>query len=97
MSKRTELARMIAAVDQLAEAMKKKLRKKAREGRSGGLDPANRYMVENYLMNHVYRLSSICPHCRVSSGEHDHDEAARQAIDVANLAMMLWVMGGKPR
>lgn len=81
MNKREELNTMLAAVDELALAMKKKLRAKAREGRAGGLDPMNLGLVKRLLREHVSRLC---------------DDESRQAPDVCNLAMMLWVIGGKP-
>lgn len=91
MKKREELRKMIEAVDRLGDAMKKKLRAKARDGYSGGLDPKYRANVAKALMEHAEKLSGHCIHCGVSDGEHDHEDAARQAIDVANLALMLWV------
>jgi hypothetical protein len=90
--KRTELRLMIAAVDAMAVEMKKKLRAKARDGYSGGLDRGYRDVVAKNLMEHAERLTGYCLHCEVMDGEHDHEEEARQAIDVANLAMMLWAI-----
>jgi len=96
MNKRAELKVMLAAVDRLAIEMKKKLRQKASEGYSGGLVRINRYEVAKKLQEHAERLTGICPHCLASDGEHDDEEEARQAVDVCNLAMMLWVMDGSP-
>lgn len=84
---------MLAAVDTLAAEMKKKLRQKAREGYHGGLEPGSWYMVSKLLHDHVDRLTGLCPHCRSHDGEHEREEGARQAVDVCNLAMMLWVLG----
>jgi hypothetical protein len=97
MNKHAELKAMLAAVDRLAMEMKKKLRQKANEGYSGGLVPINRYDVAKKLQEHAERLTGVCPHCFASDGEHDADENARQAIDVCNLAMMLWVIDGSPK
>ncbi len=83
---------MLAAVDRLAAEMKKKLRQKAAEGYSGGLQFDNRYMVAKMLQEHVERLTGLCPSCKAIDGDHDREESARQAIDVCNLAMMLWVI-----
>lgn len=94
MTKKEELDRMLAAVDELAHEMKKKLRQKAREGYSGGLDPSSKFEVAKKLQEHVVRLTGICPHCESTDGEHDHEEGAHQAVDVCNLAMMLWVVNG---
>lgn len=96
MNKREELNTMLAAVDLLAAEMKKKLRAKAREGYSGGLAPAYAATVGKKLMEHAERLTGHCLHCGVQDGDHDREAEARQAIDVCNLAMMLWVQGGKP-
>jgi hypothetical protein len=85
---------MLHAVDQLAAAMKKKLREKARDGYGGGLDPSFKYQVAKSLQAHIVQLTGMCPHCESSDGEHDHKEGARHAIDVCNLAMMLWVVNG---
>jgi hypothetical protein len=89
---RQELTVMLDAVDRLAVDMKKKLRQKAREGYRGGLDRGSSYMVAKMLHEHVDRLTGLCPHCKALDGEHDSEENARQAIDVCNLAMMLWVI-----
>lgn len=83
---------MLTAVDRLAAEMKKKLRQKAREGYSGGLDPLSHYTVVKKLHEHVNRLTGMCPHCEALDGEHDREDSARQAVDVCNLAMMLWVL-----
>ena len=102
MDKRTELKAMLAAVDRLAVEMKRKLRAKAREGYGGGLDPAFSVNVGKSLMEHAERLTGYCLHCEAQDGEHDLQDEARQAIDVCNLAMMLWVIdtpsgdSGKP-
>lgn len=91
-NKRAELKAMLAAVDRLAAEMKKKLRDKARQGYSGGLNPDSWYEVSKMLHDHVNRLTGLCPHCEAHDGDHDGKESARQAIDVCNLAMMLWVI-----
>ncbi len=93
MDKRTELKTMLAAVDRLAVKMKKKLRAKAREGYSGGLDPTFSTNVGKSLMEHAERLTGYCLHCEVQDGEHELEDEAQQAVDVCNLAMMLWVVG----
>lgn len=92
MTKNQELKMMLFGVDRLAAEMKKKLRAKAREGYSGGLRDDSWYMVSKMLHEHVNRLTGLCPHCHAHDGDHDEEEAARQAIDVCNLAMMLWVI-----
>ena len=81
MNKDDELSAMMGGCDLMAMRMKQKLRRKAREGRAGGLDAANRAMVKKLMREHVSRLCG---------GE------GQQAIDVCNLAMMLWVMDGSP-
>jgi hypothetical protein len=81
-----ELQTMIDAVDLLADDMKKKLRRKARQGYHGGLDPANRRTVAHRLHEHASRLTTL--------GDAG---SARQAVDVCNLALMLWILGGLPR
>jgi len=73
-AKNNELRSMLRKVDRLAKAMKRKLRLKANHGFSGGLDPAYRTNVENKLFIHVLREAR---------GEN-------QAVDICNLAMMLW-------
>lgn len=83
MNKREELKAMCGAVDELAAKMKKKLRAKAREGYSGGLKDVYRRSVSSKLHQHSWRLT-------------EEFEGAKQAVDVCNLAMMLWVLGGKP-
>ena len=92
MNKRAELNAMLAAVDRLAGEMKKKLRQKAREGYSGGIQRINRHTVAEKLQEHVERLTGVCPHCNSHDGQHDPAEGAQQAVDVCNLAMMLWMM-----
>lgn len=83
---------MVEAVDEMAALMKAKLVDKARQGYSGGLDRDYALRVERKLREHVDRLTVFCPHC-----SHGDDGDPVQAIDVANLAMMLWVQGGKPK
>ena len=94
MNKREELQTMLRAVDALAVAMKKKLREKARDGYGGGLDPSFKFEVAKNLQKHVVQLTGLCPHCESTDGDHDHEEEAHQAVDVCNLAMMLWVVNG---
>ena len=72
-----ELKEMLKKVDRYAKAMKAKLRLKAKQGFSGGLDPAFRNNVENKLFTHV---------ARQIRGEN-------QSVDIGNLAMMLWKEG----
>ena len=96
MSKHAELESIIAAVDEMAVKMKAKLREKAREGYSGGLTPSFRTVVAEKLIEHAETLTGTCPHCHSHDGEHDHEEGAEQAVDVCNLALMLWVQAGKP-
>lgn len=85
LSKKDELSAMMGGVDLLAARMKAKLKQKAREGFSGGLDQDNLFAVKNRLRDHVDRLTG---HGAVSS--------PKQAVDVCNLAMMLWVQAGSP-
>lgn len=94
-SKKAELARMLAGVDEMAEAMKAKLRAKARAGYEGGLDPTNRWNVARKLEEHVETLVGRCAHCKHGFGEHPR-ERARQAVDVCNLALMLWLVDSRP-
>lgn len=93
MNQRAELKAMLKAVDRLAVEMKKKLRAKAAQGYHGGLDPLYRSEVAKKLQEHVERLTGQCPHCHSNDGDHDAEEGARQAVDVCNLAMMLWLGG----
>ena len=81
MNKKQELSAMQGGADLMAIRMKSKLRTKAKEGRSGGLEACHAEMVRRLLREHVERLCN---------GE------ARQAVDVCNLAMMLWVQAGSP-
>ena len=96
MNKREELKAMLANVDELASKMKAKLRNKARDGYSGGLQQEFAPNVGKSLMDHAERLTGHCLHCGVKNGDHEYEEGAEQAVDVCNLAMMLWVIGGKP-
>lgn len=92
MNKRQELKAMLAGVDQIAVLMKKKLRMKYREGFSGGLKPTSYALVARMLHEHVERLTGVCPHCNAQDNCHERDDTRRQAVDICNLAMMLWVM-----
>jgi UDP-N-acetyl-D-mannosaminuronic acid transferase (WecB/TagA/CpsF family) len=93
MNKKDEIRNMLESVDEIAVLMKKKLTAKYRAGWSGGLDPDNIENVEHKLREHVEQLIGRCPHC---GHRHEEEEGqVRQAIDVANLAMMLWVIGGR--
>jgi hypothetical protein len=94
-----ELKAMCTAVDQLARAMKAKLRRKARQGRAGGLDEMNHMAVRQQLHEHFEQFTghryvrlfpADSPLLRRLAGP-DY----RQAIDVANLTMMLWAQTGK--
>lgn len=69
-----ELAALNAAVDAFAEAMKAKLAAKAKEGLTGWHSPAFGRLI-------VSRL-----HSRANLIEFDR----KQAVDIANLSMMLW-------
>jgi hypothetical protein len=93
-TKSDELRLMLDATNELAAAMQAKLVRKRRAGFFGGLDPENRPAVVQKLREHVDELIGECDHCSAVVGD---GPAPRQAIDVANLAMMLWVQGGKPR
>ena len=92
MNQREELRAMILAVDRIADAMKKKLREKAAQGYHGGLDRSFRDEVVKKLHEHVDRLTGYCRCCGTHDGDHDHEDGARQAVDVCNLALMLWVV-----
>jgi hypothetical protein len=99
MKKSEELAALCAAVDELAAAMKAKLRRKAREGYRGGLDESNHNMVRSKLHGHYERLVG---HHYMRTDDIPPGRATRapdyqQAVDVANLVMMLWAQAGKPR
>ena len=72
---------MLEGVDAFAVAMKEKLILKAFEGRHGGLDGSSRPNVAQSLEEHTQRA-------------HGH---AGQEVDIANLAMMLWVTRGGDR
>ena len=85
-SKRAELKKMVETVDRLADAMKRKLRRKFAEGYSGGLHIGNLEIIERTLFEHVERLTGRCPSCRAPHSGRD----PKQAVDVANIAMMLW-------
>jgi hypothetical protein len=87
-----ELKAMLEGVDRFADAMKAKLRRKAAEGYHGGFSRRHHREVERLLMEHVGRLSARCSCCGARADESE----PRQAIDVANLAMMLWHIGGRP-
>lgn len=96
-SERAELKLMIEAVDRFSDDMKRKLRLKAAQGYSGGLSSSNRRRVAKKLNEHVDRLIGVCECCGRDRKEEKVSDRARQAVDVANLAMMLWVMAGSPR
>jgi hypothetical protein len=69
-----EIARLNTAVDQFAAAMKARLAEKAKEGWSGWDDPSNVSDIYTALLAHAAGVPL----------------AARQEVDVANFAMMLW-------
>lgn|GEM_PF-1486003 len=69
-----EIARLNAAVDQFAAAMKARLAEKARAGWTGWDDPANVSEIYTALLAHAAGVPM----------------AAGQEVDVANFAMMLW-------
>lgn len=83
-----EFDAMLAGVDRMAEAMKKRLRQKRAAGYRGGLDPAYRDEVAKKLRDHVEHIAG-CPHC--GAGAEKQDETFAHAVDIANLAMMLGV------
>lgn len=66
-----ELKTMLAAVDQLAAEMKDKLREKAAQGYSGGLDPAYADNVRASLKRHVVRLTTACRRASRSKAHYD--------------------------
>jgi len=88
MNKREELKAMIEGVDRMADAMKRKLRMKARKDYSGGLDPDYKQNVARKLHEHTEELVGSCPICGKGT-----DGDAAQAVDVCNLALMLWLQG----
>lgn len=90
-NKRKELEAMIAGVDRLAEAMKKRLRQKARQGFCGGLDSDYRDEVVEKLREHVEHITG-CPCC--GAGAEKNDDTFAHAVDIANLAMMLGLQDG---
>lgn len=69
-----ELAALNAAVDASAEAMKIKLAAKAREGWTGWNSPA----FDGMIVSRLISKSNLV--------EFDR----KQAVDIANLSMMLW-------
>ncbi len=69
-----ELAALNAAVDAFAEAMKAKLAAKAKEGWTGWSSPAFDGMIVSRLIK------------KANLVEFDR----KQAVDIANLSMMLW-------
>jgi hypothetical protein len=69
-----ELAALNEAVDAFAKAMKAKLAKKAREGWTGWHSPAFAGMIVSRLIK------------KANLVEFDR----KQAVDIANLSMMLW-------
>lgn len=71
-----DIAHLERTVSMFADVMAAKLKRKAREGFYGWADPENRAEVERRLRDHVDRL--------LDGGDR------QQAVDVANLAMMLW-------
>jgi len=71
-----EIARLEAAVDAFAAAMKSKLAAKALEGRTGWDDPRVRDSIYTAMLAHAAGVPM----------------AAGQEVDVANFAMMLWRM-----
>lgn len=73
---------MIESVDRMADAMKKKLREKAAQGYSGGLDPQYANNVRASLKRHVVRLTG--------DNYLPPQPDPAQAVDVCNLALMLW-------
>ena len=70
-----DLHSLLIAVDMFAQAMKAKLRRKATEGYSGGLESASRAEVAARFHEHLAKGGLF---------------AENQEVDVANLVMMLW-------
>lgn len=85
LAERAELAAMLAAVDRLAADMKDKLREKAAQGYSGGLDPQYADKVRASLKRHVVSLTG--------DNYLPPKPDPAQAVDVCNLALMLWMQG----
>lgn len=86
MNKREEFEAMLAGVDRLAAAMKKRLRAKQREGYSGGLDKEMRAEVAAMMREHVDHIAG-CRCCGANA--ETEDDTFAHAVDIANLAMML--------
>lgn len=74
---REEFARLDQAVDTFAQQMKDKLHKKATDGFTGWDDTAFEPIIKGKFIEHAHRL-------------HEGDNG--QAVDVANLAMMLFML-----
>ena len=77
-SKRNKTVDQLAledAVDQFAEAMKRKLVRKMHEGYHGWDNLTNLQVIKGWLLGHAAQV-----YCELPS----------QAVDVANLAMMVW-------
>ena len=66
---------MEVAIDLFAMAMKTKIRRKTRQGYSGGLTQEARVEVMSKLHEHTQKAGPYCD---------------GQEVDIANLAMMLW-------
>lgn len=73
-----EIVRLNEAVDAFAVVMKKKLEQKAKEGWTGWDSLDAREAIYNNLLAHAAGFPL----------------AARQEVDIANLAMMLWRLSG---
>lgn len=71
-----EIQRLGSAVDEFSVAMKARLAEKAREGWRGWDDPSSRDAIYTTLLAHAAGVPL----------------AARQEVDIANFAMMLWRM-----
>ena len=72
--------KLMECVDAFAEAMKKKLRKKRREGYSGWDLQENKAGILQLLSDHV---------------DSQYYNDANQEVDIANLAMMIWNLNGR--
>lgn len=75
-----EISRLNEAVDEFAVAMKAKLAQKAREGWTGWDKPESSIKIWNAMLAQGAAVPL----------------AQEQEADIANLAMMLWRLNGKP-
>lgn len=73
--------RLMECVDAFAEQMKVKLRKKRAQGFSGWDDENELQYITDIMMQHAEELA----------------EGKNEAVDLANLAMMIWNLTGRPK